>query len=196
MSPRRAPRNCPWAGVGSQLSRGREAAPSFHGFPPARAVLAFTRSRIPRETTERPMIRYVVATVMAGAALVSGAHAQALDTEGNRYQFNQVQDGYLRLDLKSGAVSLCSRGEAGWSCLAVPDDRAAFEAEIARLQGENVALKKALIDRGLPLPGGVTAPPPVAQNGGSDLKLPSDAEIDRAMTMAGKMWRRLLEMMQ
>jgi hypothetical protein len=143
------------------------------------------------------MIRYGVATMMAAALLVGGAaRAQAPDSEGNRYQFNQVQDGYLRLDLKSGAVSLCSRGETGWSCLAVPDDRAAFDAEIARLQGENVALKKALIDRGLPLPGGVTAPPPVAQNSGSDLKLPSDAEIDRAMTMAGKMWRRLLEMMQ
>ena len=142
------------------------------------------------------MIRYGVATMIAGVAFLSAAHAQAPDTEGNRYQFNQVQDGYLRLDLKSGAVSLCSRGAAGWSCLAVPDDRAAFDAEIARLQGENVALKKALIDRGLPLPGGVTAPPPVAQNGGSDLKLPSDADVDRAMTMAGKMWRRLLEMMQ
>jgi len=130
---------------------------------------------------------------MAGAALVSGAHAQAPDTEGNRYQFNQVQDGYLRLDLKSGAVSLCSRGTAGWSCLAVPDDRAAFDAEIARLQGENVALKKTLIDRGLPLPGGVTTPPPSAQTG--DLKLPSDAEIDRGMAMVGKVWRRLLEMM-
>ena len=139
------------------------------------------------------MIRYVVATVMAGAALVSGAHAQAPDTEGNRYQFNQVQDGYLRLDLKSGAVSLCSRGGTGWSCLAVPDDRAAFDAEIARLQGENVALKKTLIDRGLPLPGGVTTPPPSAQTG--DLKLPSDAEIDRGMAMVGKAWRRLLEMM-
>jgi hypothetical protein len=142
------------------------------------------------------MIRYAVATMLAGAVLVGPARAEAPDTEGNRYQFNQVQDGYLRLDLKSGALSLCSRRDAGWSCLAVPDDRAAFDAEIARLQGENVALKKALIDRGLPLPGGVTAPPPTAQTGGGDLKLPSDADVDRAMTMVEKMWRRLLEMMQ
>jgi hypothetical protein len=142
------------------------------------------------------MIRYVAAAMIAGAALMSAARAQAPDNEGNRYQFNQVQDGYLRLDLKSGAVSLCSRGAAGWSCLAVPDDRAAFEAEIARLQTESVALKKALIDRGLPLPSGVTAPPPTAQSGGDALKLPSDADVNRAIGMVEKMCRRLVDLMQ
>ncbi len=144
------------------------------------------------------MIRYGVATMMAGAALawLSGAApAQAADSDDSRYQFNQVADGYLRLDLKSGEVSLCSRRELGWACRAVADDRAALDAEIARLQGENVALKKALLDRGLPLPSGVTAAPPAARRDG-ELKLPSDAELNRAMAMIEKMWRRLLEMMQ
>ncbi len=142
------------------------------------------------------MIRDALATVLAGAALISAAAAQAPEGEANRYQFNQVPDGYLRLDLRSGAVSLCSRGGAGWSCLAVPDDRTAFDDEIGRLQGENAALKKALADRGLPLPGGVTAPPPAAPPaaGGGDLKLPSDADIDRAMAVLEKMWRRMVDM--
>ncbi len=145
------------------------------------------------------MIRYVVATMMAGAALtvVSAALAQAADSDDSRYQFNQVADGYLRLDLKSGAVSLCSRRDVGWACLAVPDDRAAFDAEIARLQGENAALKKALLDRGLPLPSGVTAPPsaaPPVADGGRDLKLPSDADVDRAMAVLEKMWRHMVDM--
>jgi hypothetical protein len=137
-----------------------------------------------------------MAAMIAGAAVMSVARAQAPDNEANRYQFNQVEDGYLRLDLKSGAVSRCSRGAAGWSCLAVPDDRAAFEAEIARLQTETVALKKALIERGLPLPAGVTASPPTAQGGGDALKLPSDADVNRAMRMVETMWRRLVELMQ
>ena len=142
------------------------------------------------------MIRQALAILIAGAALTSLAHAQVPDNEGNRYQFSQVQDVYLRLDLKSGAVSLCSRGGAGWSCVAVPDDRVAYDAEIGRLQDENATLKKALLDRGLALPGGATtpapAPPPVA--GGGDLKLPSDADIDRAMAVLEKMWRRLVDM--
>ena len=46
------------------------------------------------------------------------------------------------VDLKTGQMSLCSRRGVGWACVTVPDDRAAFDGEIARLQGENAALKK------------------------------------------------------
>jgi hypothetical protein len=141
----------------------------------------------------------------------SAALAQGADTEDKRYQFNQVADGYLRLDLKTGQVSLCTRRDIGWSCGAVADDRAAFDAEIARLQGENAALKKTLLDRGVPLPGNVKpepqasatpttppatqSPPPIARNDNPDLKLPSDAEIDRMMAVVEKIWRRLAEVM-
>ena len=36
---------------------------------------------------------------------------------------------------------------AGWHCQPVPDERSALEAEIARLQGDNAALKKELLSR-------------------------------------------------
>jgi len=153
---------------------------------------------------ESAMFRFVVSVAVAAALTASAAYAQGSDSEDKRYQFNQVADGYLRLDLKTGQVSLCNRRDIGWSCVAVADDRAAFDSEIARLQGENGALKKALLDRGLPLPGGVrpdpqatppaSAAPPVARNDNPDLKLPSDAEIDRMMAVVEKIWRRLADM--
>ena len=78
------------------------------------------------------------------------------------------------------ARSRCAAGRsAGWACLTVPDDRAAFDQEIARLQNENVALKKALLERGLPLPGGVTSDRPTARGGEGGVKPPGDAEFDR-----------------
>lgn len=138
------------------------------------------------------MIRSILAVTIAGALFAPAAHAQGPDSDDNRYQFNRVEDGYLRLDLKSGQVSLCSHGEIGWACRAVPDDRVAFDGEIARLQNENAALKKSLLDRGLPLPGGVTSGP-VARNDDSGLKLPSHADIDRMMAVIDKVWRRLVE---
>jgi hypothetical protein len=151
----------------------------------------------------RSTTRHLLAVTIAVALTAPAALAQGADPEDKRYQFNQVADGYLRLDLKTGQVSLCSRRDIGWSCVAVADDRAAFDSEIARLQGENATLKKALLDRGLPLPGGVkpeasAAPaaqpsPPVARNDNPDLKLPSDAEIDRMMAVVEKIWRRLAE---
>ena len=144
------------------------------------------------------MIRFIlpltIAALLAGAAV----RAQTPDAEDNRYQFNRVEDGYLRLDLKTGQVSQCSRRGVGWACATVPDDRVAFEGEIARLQGESATLKKAMLDRGLPLPGGVSAEAPVARSdrdSNRDLKLPSNADIDRMLVAVEKVWRRLVDML-
>ena len=140
------------------------------------------------------MIRTLVVLTVTGSLIATFAHAQGPESDDTRYQFNRVEDGYLRLDLKTGQVALCNRRTVGWSCLTVPDDRAALDSEIARLQTENGALKKALLDRGLPLPGGVKSETPVARNGDSDLKLPSNADIDRVMAAVERVWRRLVEM--
>jgi hypothetical protein len=106
-----------------------------------------------------------------------------------------VQDGLLRLDTRTGQVSVCSKRAAGWACQPVPDERAALETEIARLQTDNAALKKEMIARGLPLPGGMRSDPSGARPQ-IELKLPSDAEIDRLMTFMEKIWRRLIDMVQ
>jgi hypothetical protein len=143
---------------------------------------------------ESTMIRHLLVATVAGALVGAAAHAQSPDTDDNRYQLNRVDDGYLRLDLKSGQLSLCNRREVGWACRAVPDERTALDGEIARLQNENAALKKSLLDRGLPLPGAVTSAPPVADNGDRDLKPPRQADIDRMMAAVERVWRRLIEM--
>ncbi len=73
--------------------------------------------------------------------------------------FSPVPDGMLRLDTRTGAVSICAKKDASWACTSVPDERQALENEIARLQRENGALKKDMLARGLPLPGGVASAP-------------------------------------
>jgi hypothetical protein len=146
------------------------------------------------------MRSFIIAVVFA--ALGTAAQAQtapaAPDSENGRYSFSAVPDGMLRLDTRSGAVSLCAKQAAGWACNTVPDERQALENEIARLQRENGALKKDMLARNLPLPGGVSGAPQTAQQRELQLKvpLPSDAEIDRVMSAFEKMWRRLVEMMQ
>jgi hypothetical protein len=82
----------------------------------------------------------------------------------------------------------------GWTCEAVPDERAALEAEIARLQGENVAVKKELLARNLPLPGTVKPEPPAAKPEEPRLQLPDDADLNKVMNFIEKIWRRLVEM--
>jgi hypothetical protein len=61
-----------------------------------------------------------------------------------------------------------------------------------RLQSENAKPKRELLARGLPLPG--VPSPPVAKRREPELKLPSDAEVDKVISFLEKAWRRVLEM--
>lgn len=146
------------------------------------------------------MRRLIVVLVAASAVLALPAYAQTTpESENGRFTFNQVGDQMLRLDTRTGTVSLCARQAAGWSCAAVPDERSALESEIARLQRENGALKKEMIARGLSLPNTVTGLP-ANPNDQRELQLkvplPSDAEIDRVMNAFEKMWRRIVDIVQ
>jgi hypothetical protein len=142
------------------------------------------------------MIRVGLTAVTAMMLALAAAQAQSPppDNEDSRFTFHRAEDGYLRLDGRSGQVSICSRKPAGWLCQAVPDERATLETEIARLQADNAALKKELLARGLPLPGTVRPDAPSARPEEPRVQLPSDAELNRMMAFVEKVWRRMVEM--
>ena len=145
------------------------------------------------------MRRLIVVLALAAAGGPAAlAQTAAPESENGRYTFNQVADGVLRLDTRTGQVSLCAKKDAGFACNTVPDERTALENEIARLQRENGTLKKDMLARNLPLPGDVASAPSAEQQRELNLKvpLPSDAEIDRVMSAFEKMWRRLVNMVQ
>jgi hypothetical protein len=145
------------------------------------------------------MMRLAMAGVLAGTicgSLLGAAPASAQtapDTENGRFSFHREEEGYLRLDSRTGQVSVCARKPVGWACHPVPDERQALEAEIARLQSDNGVLKKELLARNVPLPGGVRKDPPQARLPDVELKLPSDADMERALNFLEKTWRRLAE---
>lgn len=131
--------------------------------------------------------------VLTTAVLICATPAWAEDKpdgDESRYTFTRTDDGYLRLDGRTGQVSVCSRRPAGWACQVVPDERTALEAELARLQGENAALKKELLAHSLPLPGVVKPEPPAAKVD----DLPHDADLNKMMAFVEKVWRRMVEM--
>jgi hypothetical protein len=141
------------------------------------------------------MFSKALALAIAAFCLSAPAIADdaAPDTGGGRYTVNKVADGFVRLDTKTGEVALCSQRTVGWACQAAPEDRAAFESEIERLRGENAALKQAMLSRGLPLPTGMS---PESQSGHGNeitIRLPDNADIDRAAAYVGRIWQRFVE---
>jgi hypothetical protein len=143
------------------------------------------------------MLRITFATVAALAALCASAPAQEATgpSDSARYTFHRVQDNFLRLDLHTGRVSQCGWAAIGWYCRVVPDERAALESEIARLQTGNIALKRELVERGLALPEGIKPDPQVSGGSSIELKLPGGADVSRVTGLVEKVWRRMVDMM-
>src|ERR1700681_3248642 len=137
---------------------------------------------------------------------IGGARAEAMpDGENGRYMLSPVSDGVIRLDTRTGSVSTCSNSGAGWACYAVPDERAALDAEIGRLQAENEKLKAELaareptvtgkIDEPLPKTDSLKKAEPKVADGERkiEIPLPSDRDMDRMMSFLEQAWRRLVE---
>lgn len=124
------------------------------------------------------------AFLLALGILASPAFAQGVDmskitpdTENGRFTMSSVADGVMRLDSRTGQISLCRKKNESWACEAVADDRAAYEKEIGRLQNKVTSLETEL-----------------GRGKKDDLKLPNDADVDRAMKFFENILRRFKTM--
>jgi hypothetical protein len=131
----------------------------------------------------------------------------------DRYSFNRVEGGLLRLDNQSGEVAYCSARAAGWACEVVAIDRSASDAEvtgaqkqaallgklgaaIAQLHDEVASLRREIEDLRAPSPPRPPADLTAPADKGSDVsvKLPTQQDIARAKDYLEGAWRSLVEM--
>src|SRR5882724_4277756 len=161
-----------------------------------------------------PRSSLFLATAVYCLAGIGIASAEPMpDTENGRHALSPGGDGVIRLDTRTGTVSNCNNSGAGWACYAVPDERAAMDteigrlqADIVRLQAENERLKAQLAEREPTVPGKIEEPlpksdslkksePKVAEGERKiEIPLPSDRDMDRMMSFLERAWRRLIEM--
>jgi hypothetical protein len=153
------------------------------------------------------LISAALCGVLSGS---NAAQAQSMpDTESGRYTLAPVADGVLRLDTRTGTMSTCNNKRIGWACYAMPDEREALDTEIGRLQKDNAALRAQLAQRdsatgkiedALPKTDSLRKDAPKDSSKSADsqrkleLTLPSDRDIERAMSFLERAWRRLVEM--
>ena len=128
-------------------------------------------------------MRAVSALVLILAA-APAVHAQTSDilappaSENGRYSMTPTTNGFLRLDTRTGTVSLCTVNGASAECRTAADDRAALTDEIERLAKRNAELETR------------TVPP------ASSRRLPNDADAQRAMEFAEQFMRRMMRIMR
>jgi hypothetical protein len=145
------------------------------------------------------------ATVSCLGGIAAACAEPMPDGENGRFALSPITDGVIRLDTRTGGISTCTNNGIGWACYLVPDERAALDAEIGRLQADNEKLKAELGARAPTVTGKIEEPMPktdslkkaeprIAENERKiEIPLPSDRDMDRVMSFFEQAWRRLVE---
>ncbi|KPF59335.1 hypothetical protein [Rhizobium sp. AAP116] len=124
---------------------------------------------------------FIAKTLLTLAALSLGVPvAMAQDAATDRYTLEKSESGFVRLDRQTGAVTLCTEADGTLTCRMAADERAAYDADLARLEKRIEALEKRVAEG--------TA----AKSG----ELPSDAEIDRSIGIMERFMRTFFGLVQ
>ncbi|HEX4892909.1 MAG TPA: hypothetical protein VFV47_06435 [Hyphomicrobiaceae bacterium] len=126
----------------------------------------------------------IAVLLMLPGAFPATANPPAEVDQPGRFVMQPVDGGIMRLDTKTGAVSLCTRKGTGFSCEPVPESRAP-EGDLARLAAENRELK----DRLARLESEGPAPR-------KSLELPTEAEVDKALDYFERMVKKFRDRMK
>ncbi len=121
--------------------------------------------------------------IAAGAVLAASTNTLA---ETGRYTMTPTKDGILKLDTKTGLVSLCHRSSSGWSCESVDDNESGLRDRLRRLEKENARLRAQLETRRLG---------PDSNNGGK-IEIPSEEDVDKAMDFMERLLNRFKGMVE
>lgn len=138
-----------------------------------------------------------VLLLSAGVCLAAACGANA--EQPGRFTMTPVDEGMLRFDTHSGALSLCRRQDDQWSCALVPESHLDLQRDLERLKQENAALRSKLEllksntnnapeDAAAKKQDRIILKPPVGP--------PDDETIDEMMSVLEKMVRRFQDMIE
>lgn len=130
------------------------------------------------------MIRFAVYSLVA--MVLSGAGpAFAQEPIANRFTLEKTENGFIRMDTRTGEMSICSEKAGQLVCRLAADERRAFEETLSDLSDRVAALEQRLE---LEAPGSLP--------GNSQDAIPDEAELDRALDAMNKMMRGFFGMVE
>ncbi|MFM1813520.1 MAG: hypothetical protein RLZ98_215 [Pseudomonadota bacterium] len=137
-------------------------------------------------------MRKLLMTGLISVVTVAGGDAFA----AGRYTMMPSEDGgFIRLDTETGDMALCRKIDASWSCRPLAEQRSSVAEENNRLRKENEKLRaelKQLEGFVFPREGGGGKP----GEPGRTLQLPSEEDVDKALTYMQRLIRKFKEKME
>ena len=120
--------------------------------------------------------------IPAIAAVSLGAASVASQERQGRFVMSPAENGFVRLDTETGAMSLCTRRDEKWVCTLMEDEAKALRDEVARLHGEVQRLEEqaAPADRS----------PGEAERPETTFELPTEQEVDKALDYVESIFRK------
>ncbi len=83
-----------------------------------------------------------LAALIASLAIAAALPASAAAQDTDRYTLERSGDGYVRMDRRTGEMSICSERTGQLVCKLAADERSAFQDEVDRLQERLTGLEK------------------------------------------------------
>ena len=150
----------------------------------------------------RPILFLAALLSLPIAASGQNAPAAGQDTSApsGRYQIAPDEDGFVRLDTRTGAMTHCGKREGAWRCDVLAEERSDLEQRLDALAGKVDALSTEvarLADRLAAVeaePG--AAPSPDAQLPAAPSPDAREEDFDEALSFAERLMRRFFELVR
>lgn len=128
---------------------------------------------------------FAAAAILPAFALMS---VPAASEAPGRYTMSPTDNGFVRLDTKTGQMALCTRQDKDWACTDMPEDPDESRQRIEALEKENQELKedvKRLEEAFVQTPGAAPAP--------KVFSIPDEKDVDKAFDYLETMIKKFRE---
>ena len=123
-------------------------------------------------------------SVIASAFLASAALLPATAQEADRYTMEKSANGFVRMDRKTGEMSICEERSGQLVCKLAADERSAFQDEVERLQDRVSGLEKRVAE--------IETVSRLKPQG----VLPTEEEFEKSLGYMERFFRRFMEIVK
>lgn len=145
----------------------------------------------------------VTAALWNAGAMAPKAAGAATEAVAGRYTMKETEDGFIRLDTQTGAMSLCKKQNDDFACQLIPESQDRIQAKLEDLARENKQLR-AEIERlekhfGIGPDSDTGSAPGQEQNdlappaGQGRLQIPSEKDVDQLFDYVEGMLKKFRE---